>query len=41
MCGGLWDQVRVTSKSGAFGQDMLLRRLLALDASGPAARRTG
>ncbi len=41
MCGGLWDQVHVTSKSGAFGQDMLLRRLLALDASGPTARRAG
>jgi uncharacterized protein YgbK (DUF1537 family) len=33
MCGGRWDRVQVTSKSGAFGQDVLLRRLLGLDAA--------
>ena len=33
MCGGRWDGVQVTSKSGAFGQDVLLRRLLGLDAA--------
>ncbi|HXQ80740.1 MAG TPA: four-carbon acid sugar kinase family protein [Opitutaceae bacterium] len=33
MCGGRWDRVQVTSKSGAFGHDMLLSRLLGLDAA--------
>jgi len=39
MCGGRWDRVRVTSKSGAFGQDMLLRGLLSLDPPGPREKR--
>ncbi|HMD60319.1 MAG TPA: four-carbon acid sugar kinase family protein [Opitutaceae bacterium] len=34
MRGGRWDGVRVTSKSGAFGQDMLLHRLLGLEVPG-------
>ena len=38
MCGGHWDKVQVTSKSGAFGQDMLLQRLLALGPSGQQAK---
>ena len=37
--GGRWDGVRVTSKSGAFGHDQLLRRLLSLDAPSPRDRR--
>jgi D-threonate/D-erythronate kinase len=32
MVGGRWDGVRVASKSGAFGDDLLLRRILSLDA---------
>ena len=32
MVGGRWNGVRVASKSGAFGDDMLLRRMLALGA---------
>ena len=38
MSGGRWDRVRVTSKSGAFGHDMLLWRLLGIDAAGRRAR---
>jgi len=30
MSGGRWDGVHVVSKSGAFGEDMLLRRILSL-----------
>ncbi len=33
MRGGRWDHVRVISKSGAFGEDTLLLRLLGLDAA--------